>query len=358
MPDKLPPQDLLYLAESDIMSEIARLLGKGSVDSADWKFQRLKDLGRLNQFTEDVIRRYRKSILDGVDDTLEKVMLESLAETDAMFAKALKAGAVLPVIPPAGATVAMRSMLEIWQKTAKGSMNLAMAGLLESGPATYVNTINKAVLTTLTGAMTRRDALNRAIGEWIDDGLTAIVDKADRHWTAEAYGNMVIRTNTGRVANETQFQRCEEYGVDLVEVSSHVGARPLCAPYQGRIFSRSGSDPKYDAWSTTSFGKPAGLLGIACGHIVYPFIPGVSSQTYRPYDEKRNDSAYEKSQEQRKIERNIRSAKRAVNTAEANGDPALIAKANDRVKNQQAAMREFIDETGRTRRRDREHIVT
>lgn len=353
MPDKLPPQDLLYLAETDILAEIARLLGNGSIDSADWKFQRLKDLGRLSRFAEETILRYRKSILDGTDDTLEKIMLDELAKSDALLSTL-----PTPLVPPAGASVAMRSMLEIWQRTAKGSMNLAMAKLLDNAGPLYVDSINKAVLNSLTGAMTRREALNRAIGEWIDSGVPSIVDKAGREWSTEAYGNMVIRTNSTRVATETQLQRAEEYGIDLIEVSSHVGARPGCAPYQGMIFSRSGTSTKYPALSETSYGEASGLAGVNCGHVFYPFIEGVSTKTYSPYPESRNDAAYEKSQVQRKIERNIRSAKRGVIVAEANGDPALIAKSKERVKNQQAAMRSFIEETGRTRRRDREQIVT
>lgn len=353
MPNHSEPQDLLYLAETDILEKIAQLLSRGSVASADWRYQRLKDLGYLNRYVEDVIRRYRQGILDETGYALERAMLESLDKADAILGPL-----PTPLNPTPGATPAMKAMLDTWQRTAKGSMNLAMAKLIENSGPLYVDTINKATLSVLSGAESRRDALRSAIGEWIDNGIPSIRDAAGRTWSTEAYGNMVIRTNTTRVATETQFQRMEEYGVDLLEVSSHVGARPLCAEDQGQIYSRSGTHPTYKAFSKTSYGKAAGLFGINCGHVQYPFIEGVSTQTYRPYPEGRNDAAYENSQKQRKIERSIRSAKREKIVAEGTKDQVLIDKANKRIKNQQAAMREFIDETGRTRRRDREQIVT
>ena len=347
------PQDLLYLAETDILEKIAQLLSRGSVASADWKYAMLKDLGYLNSFVEDVIRRYRQGILDETGFALERAMLESLDKADTILGPL-----PTPLNPAPGATPEMMAMLDTWQRTAKGSMNLAMAKLLENSGPLYVDTINKATLSVLSGAESRQNALRSAIGEWIDNGIPSIKDAADRTWSTEAYGNMVIRTNVGRVATETQFQRMEEYGVDLLEVSSHVGARPGCAPYQGRIFSRSGTSSKYPPFSETSFGEAAGLFGINCGHVQYPFIEGLSTKTYSTYPEVRNDAAYENSQKQRKIERSIRSAKREKIVAEGTKDQVLIDKANKRIKNQQAAMREFIDETGRTRRRDREQIVT
>jgi transcriptional regulator with PAS, ATPase and Fis domain len=70
--------------------------------------------------------------------------------------------------------------------------------------------------------------------------------------------------------------------------------------------------------------------------------------------EEENTREYQESQEQRLLERQIRNAKREV---ELLGDLAE-EKDVERVKRAQARMREFIKETGRTRRYDREQIVT
>jgi hypothetical protein len=171
---------------------------------------------------------------------------------------------------------------------------------------------------------------------------------------------MVIRTNTTRVASEVQFKRAEEYGADLIEVSAHAGARPLCAPYQGKIFSISGKSEKYPPLSSTSYGEPAGLFGINCGHMSYNFFPGISRQTYAPdeTEEQKEENArvYQESQKQRAIERSIRAAKREAQTLEALGDTKGVAEAKSKIRERQAVMREFIAETGRTRQRAREAI--
>jgi hypothetical protein len=163
------------------------------------------------------------------------------------------------------------------------------------------------------------------------------------------------------------FNAADQLETDLVGFSSHAGARPLCAPYQGRIFSRTGNTPGYDKLSDTSYGQAAGLLGVNCGHNMYPYTPDMT-WPYKPTpDAAENAKQYADSQTQRKIERNIRDAKRKaqMNTAAAAKSTDKDEKAayqrkadhyKQRVKEQQQKMREFIEDTGRTRRSDREQI--
>lgn len=132
---------------------------------------------------------------------------------------------------------------------------------------------------------------------------------------------------------------------------------PDCAPYQGRIYSRSGENKNYTAFSDTSYGQAAGLFGINCNHFKYPYIPGITKQTYFPYDKEENDRIYKESQKQRYHERQIRAAKREVGMMEAIGDVDGLEQAKAKVRSRQASMREFIDETRRTRRYDREQVV-
>ena len=110
----------------------------------------------------------------------------------------------------------------------------------------------------------------------------------------------------------------------------------------------------YEPINSTSYGQPAGLFGINCGHYPIPIIAGVTiphgADNIQPEEE--NDKAYAESQEQRALERKIREAKRLVEMA---GDTAT-PEDKQKVKDAQAQMREFIAKTGRTRRYDREQI--
>ena len=180
---------------------------------------------------------------------------------------------------------------------------------------------------------------------------------------------MVIRTTSHNAAIKAIRTRQEEFGGgDIFQVSSHPGARPLCYPYQGKFFSwsmgpgeftdGSGQTQHYDNINDSSYGEPAGLFGINCGHHPIPMIPGFSYPQDGPVlDEEENRRVYEESQVQRQYERDIRSAKRDLEVARATGDEELAKEELQRVRQQQARMRAFIEETGRARRYDREQIA-
>lgn len=357
----LSPADLLYQAETEILKTIADHLADGNVASADWKIDRLSKLGALNERVAAIVGRYRTAVQDGMVSEVEVAAMEALLKAEDTFARAREAGATLLSVLPVDADPSIRNVITAWQNSAKSQMNLAMAAMLQNSGQVYVDTINRATLQVLTGTMSRREALVRAVREWSESGVPSITDRAGRQWSTEAYSSMVLRTNVRRVATEVQGVRAQEYGADLVEISAHAGARPLCAPYQGRIFSRSGSSDKYPPLSQTSIGEPAGLFGINCGHNQYPFFEGISRQTYSPDDtpEKiaENERIYQESQHQRRLERSIRQAKREVQVMEALGDQDAVTGARSRVRDRQAALRSFIEDTGRTRRRDREQIV-
>jgi hypothetical protein len=175
---------------------------------------------------------------------------------------------------------------------------------------------------------------------------------------------MDIRTTVHNTAIQATRARMNDFGTSVFQVSSHAGARPLCYPYQGKFYSwdntagtielGDGSVVSYDPLNSTSYGQPAGLFGVNCGHYPIPIIAGITiphgADNIQPEEE--NDKAYALSQEQRALERKIREAKRLVEMA---GDSAT-PEDKQKVKDAQAQMREFIAKTCRTRRYDREQI--
>jgi len=229
--------------------------------------------------------------------------------------------------------------------------------MLKQAQQVYLDILNTTVGKVLGGVITPQQALRQTVSKWAQKGIPAFIDKAGRKWSTEAYINNVTRSTSNNVANEMQMKRGDEYGVDLIEVSSHLGARPLCRKWQGAIYSKSGKHKKYRPLSDTSYGEAAGLGGCNCRHQFYPFIEGVSTQRYEPYDDTENDRVYKESQQQRHLERQIRKAKKEVKVMEALGDPEGVKEAKNKVSQRQAAMREFINQTKRKRQYNREQIV-
>ena len=87
-------------------------------------------------------------------------------------------------------------------------------------------------------------------------GITAFVDKAGREWSLSAYGAMAVRT-TVRQAQVSAVLTADDH--DLWKIKEIGSTCPLCAVYEGRVYSKSGMNPNYPPLAA-AFGKmdPAG----------------------------------------------------------------------------------------------------
>ena len=84
------------------------------------------------------------------------------------------------------------------------------------------------------------------------EGVTAFVDKAGRHWSLHTYCAMVSRT-TSRQA-EVLAVLTADPEQDLYRISVNGTTCGICAPYEGRVYSKSGTDPDYPPLAA-AFGK-------------------------------------------------------------------------------------------------------
>ncbi len=102
------------------------------------------------------------------------------------------------------------------------------------------------------------------VREMRNKGITAFVDKAGRQWSLESYGNMAVRT-TARQAEVAAVLTADDY--DLWQIVKIGSTCPVCAPLEGRVYSKSGASPDYPPLSL-AFGK------------VDPFGPEDLTNTY------------------------------------------------------------------------------
>ena len=176
---------------------------------------------------------------------------------------------------------------------------------------------------------------------------------------------MVVRTETFRASREAVWERADQYGNDIYQVSSHNAARPLCYPWQSKLISRTdfsrdvkdldGNTVHVYKQSETTYGEPAGLFGINCKHYPMTFIPGFSSLKGEPQPKEENDKAYAESQQQRALERKLREEKRDLEVLKAQGASAKELQAQrQRIHEASSDIAIFCEQTGRTRDRSRE----
>ena len=84
------------------------------------------------------------------------------------------------------------------------------------------------------------------------EGVTAFVDKAGRHWSLQDYCNMATRT-TARQAEVSAILTADPEH-DLYKIVKIGSTCPICAPLEGRVYSRSGTNPDYPPLAK-AFGK-------------------------------------------------------------------------------------------------------
>lgn len=357
--------DIYSAIEEELLLNMARMLKHDmplllSAENGDeyqhWRMVQLNKLGTLNKQQLDTLAKHSGKTVEEVKAMLKAAGSTAIDDHEDIYSQAVKLG-LLEVAPPIATNAALIGILNAYVNQALSTLNLVNTTMLKHSQQMYLDVLNTTVGKLLTGTITQQQVIRQAVSGWSSKGIPAFVDKLGRKWSTEAYVSMVCRSTSNNVANEMQDERMREYNVDLCEVSSYPGARPKCFEDQGKIYSLSGKHPKYKPLSSTSYGQPDGLFGVNCSHIRYPYIEGLSTQRYFPHEDiEENRRIYKQSQQQRSIERRIRKAKREVRVMEALGDQEGIDNAKNKVSQQQLAMRDFIKNTKRTRRYDREKL--
>ena len=371
--------------EDDILREIAAQLSRdGDIsDTSKWRIRQLARAGRFDKRAAAIIAGY--SEVEG-GQAMDAVL--TAAETEIGYldnaVQAANAAGLSEYFSDIPAETSAMNAAKAFQRQAASDLNLVNTVMGYKAGSAYVNAVNaiyrdtaegrqgaldimgKGAAKAVSGQMSLQEATRKTIRELAQKGIPAFVDKRGREWSPEAYVMMDMRSTLGNTARAAQNARCDEYNIQLIEVSSHMGARPLCAPYQGRIFSRDGSKGVttdgaggkiyYTPLSETSYGQPAGLFGINCGHVQYPFVPGINFQRYFPYPKEENDRRYMQFQQQRAMERGIRAAKRECMMLQEVGDTEGLQKASLRLRNQKEKYSAYCKETGLKQHNDRTQV--
>ena len=78
-----------------------------------------------------------------------------------------------------------------------------------------------------------------------DKGFSVLTDRGGNSWTLKRYSEMLARTHTIRSYNDATLNRSNEFGNDLVQITTHAGSCGVCADLEGNIYSLSGKNNKY-----------------------------------------------------------------------------------------------------------------
>ena len=382
-----PISDVYASCVDELLVNMARhfnVSANGVTGSFAWETRKLAELGALTKESSRIIAANIAKGEPMIQLALETAMLDAIRAAEPSLLAAAKAG-LLQGRAYTGLSPAMRRTLGTYAAQATNQLNLVNTVMLDSCRKQYAKLVgdigriekllerdqallNEATGKVATGISSRQQAVRQCIEKMNQEGLTGFIDRGGHHWTPEAYVNMDVRTTCGNIANEAVWQLNQEFGNDLIVWPVNATARPKCFPWQGKVCSTSnrsgtttdlhGNTVTIYPMSATTYGEPDGIGGINCHHSPPdPFIPGLSRLPDATPDKKGNDERYQQSQQQRKLERDVRQAKREAAMMDAAGDKDGFEKAAVKVKQKQAALKDFTQSTGRTLRSDRAQVL-
>ena len=346
-----------------------------------YQAQMLAKMGQVHRESMEIIAQHLKGADKALAEILSEAIRQAIEPIDPVLKKAAEKGLLVGqgMLPPE-VSPSMTQAFKAYYTQSADKLNLVNTVMLESTDEAYRRAIvdvtakiaqTQRILNESTGLVTTgvdsfNTAVREAVQKMVENGLTGFIDHGGHHWSPEAYTAMDIRTTVANTARAAVWEREEQYGNDLYQVSYHDGARPLCYPWQGKVISRTdnaryveddeGNTIRVYAQSETSYGEAAGLFGINCGHYPIPFVPGFSRIREPKQDEEQNAKQYEEVQEQRRLERELRYQRRDLEVLKAQGASDAEIRAQE-MKLRQASDRidDYCDETGLARRRSREY---
>jgi ribosomal protein S20 len=346
-------------AELALIEKVTRALAEG-LDSPLWVELKLAAVGNLRTAVEEIITALQAdaagAIHRAVAEAYDRGQQAAIAELGALaVGPALAAAEALPA-----AAAVDRLAAALVQETGPAHVRM-----LRTAVDVYRQVIAEASSAPLLGATTRREAAARALAKFADKGVTGFVDRSGKAWNLTSYVEMATRSAVGRAAVQAHTDRLAAAGVQLVVVSDAPEECPRCAPWEGKVLRREGPSGagvvelehateddrmvRVRVAGSLPEARAAGLLHPNCRHSVSIYLPGLR----RPRPKPPSRATYERTQQQRYFERQIRTWKRRVAAAV---DDAQRAQANARVREYQGRVRELVAQTGLPRKSRREQI--
>lgn len=347
------PQELtdLYDQLSEfILRDIARRIAKGAeiTDTAEYQLYRAKSLG----LSTDEIAAKIAEINGSSASEINRLIREAAAQSDEFDRKMLGVdkGAAVPLEENAQLQKLISAQIaETAGKCENLTNTMGFADHDFLGRVYYLSMtdmyrreMDSAHMKVVTGATDYMTAIRQACNKLAASGVRTIDYESRRSDRIEVVARRAILTSVAHVTHRISEQNGEELGADGWEMSAHSGSRPSHAVYQGRQYTQE----QYERIIKPLISEPN------CRHDVFPIILGVSEPTYTEEElqnidqppftyEGRTYTAYEASQQMRKMERAMRKQKDRCIVADAAGDEEAFATASIRLNRQKYIYEDF-----------------
>ena len=347
------PQELtdLYDQLSEfILRDIARRIAKGAkiTDTAEYQLYRARSLG----LSTDEIAAKIAEINGSSAAEINRLIREAAAQSDEFDRKMLGAdkGAAIPLEENAQLQKLISAQIaETAGKCENLTKTMGFADHDFLGRVYYLSMtdmyrqeMDSAHMKVATGATDYMTAIRQACNKLAASGVRTIDYESGRSDRIEVAARRALLTSVAHVTHRISEQNGEELGADGWEMSAHSGSRPSHAVYQGRQYTQE----QYERIIKPLISEPN------CRHDVFPIILGVSEPVYTEEELKNIDqspftyegrkyTAYEASQQMRKMERAMRKQKDRCIVADAAGDEDSFTAASIKLRRQKDIYEDF-----------------
>ena len=219
------------------------------------------------------------------------------------------------------------------------SMGFLVGNTMLKPARAYQWALDNAEMQIQSGAISYNQAIKTAVKQLADSGLKIVDYESGHQDQIDVAARRAVMTGVNQICAKYTEQSAQYLETPYFEVSAHAGARDKPGPspwsshkeWQGKVYSNRANDIYPSIYEVCGLGAVDGLEGANCRHRRNVWVEGVSERTYTDNQlehiddglgctfEGKNYTAYEATQEQRKVERTIRKLKREKSAYKAAG---------------------------------------
>lgn len=217
------------------------------------------------------------------------------------------------------------------------SMGFLVGNTMLKPARAYQWALDNAEMQIQSGAISYNQAIKTAVKQLADSGLKVVDYESGHRDQIDVAARRAVMTGANQICAKYTEQSAQYLETPYFEVSAHAGARDKPGPspwsshkgWQGKVYSIRANDIYPNIYEVCGLGAVDGLEGANCCHRRNVWVEGVSERTYTgeqlehiddnlgcEFDGKKY-TAYEATQMQRRVERQIIKQKRLVTAYKA-----------------------------------------
>lgn len=246
------------------------------------------------------------------------------------------------------------------------SMGFLVGNTMLKPARAYQWALDNAEMQIQSGAISYNQAIKTAVKQLADSGLKVVDYESGHRDQIDVAVRRAVMTGVNQICAKYTEQSAQYLETPHFEVSAHAGARDKPGPspwsshkdWQGKVYSIRANDIYPSIYEVCGLGAVDGLEGANCRHRRNVWVEGVSERTYTDeqlahidddlgceFDGKKY-TAYEATQMQRRVERQIIKQDRLVTAYKASGQKDEYYAANAKLVRLIAKYKAFSEASG------------